>query len=59
MTREERSELGKKGRAHVEKNYNFDNFNKRWVEVVDKTIDKHGSWNDRKGYQPWLFKEIA
>jgi len=59
MTREERSELGKKGRAHVEKNYNFDNFNKRWVEVVDKTIDKHGSWDDRKGYQPWLFKEIA
>ena len=59
MSREQRGDLGKKGRAHVEKNYNFDNFNKNWVEVVDQTIEKHRSWKDRRGYQSWFFKEIA
>ena len=59
MPRDKRQELGKKGRAHIENNYNFDTFNKRWIEIVDQTIEKHRSWSDRRGYQSWQFKEIA
>ena len=59
MSRDKRQELGKKGRTHIENNYNFDTFNKRWIEIVDQTIEKHRSWSDRRGYQSWQFKEIA
>ena len=59
MPRDKRQELGKKGRTHIENNYNFDTFNKRWIEIVDQTIEKHRSWSDRRGYQSWQFKEIA
>ena len=59
MPRDKRQELGKKGRAHIENNYNFDTFNKRWIEIVDQTIEKHRSWSDRREYQSWQFKEIA
>ena len=59
MSRDERNKLGKKGRAHVEKNYNFETFSKRWVEVIDQVIDKHSSWSDRQAYQSWSLKEIA
>jgi len=59
MTPEERSALGKAGRKHVEKNYNFEDFNKRWVEVADNIIEKHGSWGNRRGYDRWELKEIA
>tara|TARA_A100001515_G_scaffold96051_1_gene77054 strand:+ start:4284 stop:5561 length:1278 start_codon:yes stop_codon:yes gene_type:complete len=58
MSQEERDELGRKGRAHVEKNYNFDNFCSTWVDVVDTVIEKHGSWENRKIYKPWTFREI-
>ena len=59
MSRDKRQELGKKGRTHIENNYNFDTFNKRWIEIVDQTIEKHRSWSDCRGYQSWQFKEIA
>ena len=59
MSRDERNKLGKKGRAHVEKNYNFETFSKRWIEVIDQVIDKHSSWSDRQAYQSWSLKEIA
>tara|TARA_R100001440_G_scaffold74773_1_gene100613 strand:+ start:2386 stop:3654 length:1269 start_codon:yes stop_codon:yes gene_type:complete len=59
MSREEREELGKKGRTHIENNYNFDTFNKQWVEIVDLAIEKHRSWEERRGYQSWQLREIA
>ena len=59
MPRDKRQELGKKGRAHIENNYNFDTFNERWIEIIDQTIEKHRSWGERRGYQSWQLKEIA
>ena len=59
MSKKERNELGRKGRAHVEKNYGFDLFNQRWVETIDNIIEQNGSWKDRKNYKSWLFKEVA
>ena len=46
------------GREHVKGNYNFDNFTAKWVEVMEKIYEKHGSWTNRKGYKSWELKEI-
>ena len=59
MTHGERKLLGMKGRNHVVKNYNFKNFQKQWVELIDSVIENHGSWEARKGYKPWSIKEIV
>ena len=59
MTVEEREELGAKGAAHVDKNYNFDDFKNKWIELMDKVVKERGSWETRKNYSPWEIKEIA
>jgi glycosyltransferase involved in cell wall biosynthesis len=59
MPKEEREELGRKGAEHVRKNYNFEDFNKGWVELMDNIHEKYGSWGTRKGYKTWEIKEIA
>ena len=58
MTPGERKLLGMKGRNHVIENYNFNNFRKQWVNLVDSIVENHGSWETRKGYQTWEIKEI-
>ena len=58
MTPGERKLLGMKGRNHVLENYNFNNFRKQWVNLVDSIVENHGSWETRKGYQAWEIKEI-
>tara|TARA_R100000951_G_scaffold106662_2_gene101406 strand:- start:3181 stop:4362 length:1182 start_codon:yes stop_codon:yes gene_type:complete len=59
MAPEEREELGQKGREHVIKNYNFIDFEKKWVELMDNIHEKYGSWENRKGYKAWNFEEVA
>tara|TARA_R110002020_G_scaffold458687_1_gene676232 strand:- start:2167 stop:3450 length:1284 start_codon:yes stop_codon:yes gene_type:complete len=59
MPREEREELGKKGSEHVRRNYNFEDFNNRWISLVESIVENHGSWDSRKGYKTWEIKEIA
>jgi glycosyltransferase involved in cell wall biosynthesis len=56
--REGLEQIGKMGRNHVMKNYNFDNFAKRWDEVLTSIVEKHGSWENRKGYKAWECKEV-
>jgi len=58
MNREERIELGQKGRGHVMKNYNFENFNKTWVDIMTSIHEKCGSWDTRKQYKPWNITEL-
>ena len=58
MTAGERKLLGMKGRNHVVKNYNFSNFKKQWINLIDSVVENHGSWETRKGYQAWEIKEI-
>jgi glycosyltransferase involved in cell wall biosynthesis len=53
MTPEERKEMGKKGIAHIEKNYNFKDFQDRWVKIMLDVHEKYGSWETRKGYNQW------
>ena len=59
MSEKERDELGKKGREHVIKNYNFDKFTENWVELMDNIYEKYGSWSTRKHYKSWSLKEVA
>ncbi len=53
MSAKERSELGKAGRDHVNKNYNFKNFEKTWVDLMLDIHKKSGSWSTRKNYSSW------
>jgi glycosyltransferase involved in cell wall biosynthesis len=47
------------GRRHVEKNYNFEKFEKSWVDLMDKIVEEHGSWETRKNYKRWHLLEVA
>ena len=58
MSPEDRHKLGKAGRAHVEKNYNFSTFGTQWVECMLDVHEKYGSWENRKNYTKWRFKKL-
>jgi glycosyltransferase involved in cell wall biosynthesis len=59
MTSEERKELGMKGREHVMKNYNFETFNKQWVDIMTEIHEQEGSWETRTNYNGIRFMEVA
>jgi hypothetical protein len=59
MGREERTRLGKNGRDYVMKNYNFETFNKQWVDIMTKVYEDNGSWETRKNYNGIRFLEVA
>jgi len=59
MSKEERTKLGLKGRNHVIKNYNFDDFKKKWVKTLTELYEKEGSWETRNNTQRWTLKEVA
>ena len=54
-----RKEMGMKGRAHVLKNYNFEDFNKRWVDLMLDVHNTMGSWSTRNYNSGIRFKEVA
>ena len=58
LSEKERAKMGKLGKQHVEKNYNFETFNQRWVEVIDQVVEQNGSWDTRKNYKAYKFMEI-
>ena len=58
MSEEERKKLGKLGREHVLKNYNFETFSTRWPEILDDIHKKYGSWENRKNYNSWHLLEV-
>jgi len=58
MTTEEREHMAERGYQHVKMNYNFENFERTWVETMDSINDKYGSWDTRKNYKSWDLVEI-
>jgi glycosyltransferase involved in cell wall biosynthesis len=58
MPKQQREILGKLGQQHVDKNYNFETFQKRWVQIMLDAHEKYGSWETRKGYDRFELKEI-
>lgn len=59
MGAEERERLGALGRTHVEKNFAFPDFNKKWVDLLTKIHEESGSWETRKNYNGIRFMEVA
>ena len=57
LSQEERDAMGEKGMAHVQTNYNFEDFTTRWIELADDIVERLGSWDTRKGYKAWELKE--
>jgi glycosyltransferase involved in cell wall biosynthesis len=49
---------GRDGRAHVEKNYSFDNYGKTWVKTLTDLHERCGSWEERKDYNNWGLFEL-
>ena len=47
------------GINHVKQNYNFENYEKQWVSVIDEIIEREGSWDNRKNYKRWHLLEVA
>ena len=58
LTEEQSDKIGLLGRGHVLTNYNFDNFKKKWVDLMTDIHEKYGSWDNRKHYKPWELIEI-
>ena len=56
---EEYQQWSERGIEHVKKNYNFDNFEKQWVKIMENIHEKHGSWETRKGYKSWELREVV
>ena len=54
-----RDEMGSNGRNHVLKNYNFKDFNDKWVKLMIEIHEKYGSWETRKYESGIRFKEVA
>jgi glycosyltransferase involved in cell wall biosynthesis len=59
LGKEGRKEMGLKGREHVNKNYNFETFNKQWVDIMTEVHEEEGSWETRTNYQGIRFLEVA
>ena len=59
LSKEERDKIGLLGRDHVMKNYNFNDFNKTWVDTMIKIHEEEGSWETRKQSKRWILKEIV
>ncbi len=45
-------------REHVRNNYNFEDFESRWVQLMDDFTTKYGSWDTRSGYKLWHLMEV-
>ena len=59
MSPTDRKNMGLKGREHVMKNYNFETFNKQWVDIMTEVHEENGSWDTRTNYQGIRFLEVA
>ena len=59
MSQKAYNKISIQGREHVRNNYNFDNFEKQWVETMDEIIEREGSWDTRVGYNMWHLMEVA
>tara|TARA_R100000808_G_C2132525_1_gene141450 strand:- start:244 stop:1500 length:1257 start_codon:yes stop_codon:yes gene_type:complete len=59
MSKEEREEMGRKGREHAVNNYSLAQYAKNWDRALTKIHKEHGSWDKRKKYNRWEFKEVA
>ena len=58
MSKEERKEMGLKGRRHVLSNYSYEKYQSRWVEIIDEVHQKWGSWDNKKQNKLWTMEVV-
>lgn len=61
MSPAERSKIGLAGREYTLKNYNFQAYGDRWIELLEQVYEDYGSWNHpdgRKNYKGWEHAEL-
>jgi len=58
LSKEERREIGMKGKAHVDENYSFEKYTHSWDKLLKEVHKKYGSWENRKGYTNWSLLEV-
>ena len=58
ITEKSYKKMSIQGREHVRANYNFEEYEKSWVNLIDKTVEELGSWDTRKGYKRWHLLEM-
>lgn len=58
MSKEERRLLGKRGKEHLDKNYNLEKNSQAWDKLLSEIYDLHGSWENRKNYKTWELIEL-
>ena len=58
MTPKKREKIGAQGAKHVNKNYNFEDFNKAWQEIMLEIHETFGSWDNRSKYNRWELVEL-
>ena len=45
--------------GQVKRNYNFENYKKQWVDLIDSIVARYGSWENRKNRKNvWELQEI-
>ena len=44
---------------HVGDNYSFDGYEKGWIKLMDDIVERHGSWETRRGYERWQLLEAV
>ncbi len=59
MGKENRDKMGLEGREHVSSHYSFEEFQKKWVDLMDSVYEKNKSWKQREIYNGITFKEVA
>ncbi len=58
MSPEERKTLGQHGKKYIQTHYNFQDFQKFWVEKMLEVHEKFGSWETRKNHTRYTLTEI-
>lgn len=51
--------MSKAGIEHIRNNFSFENYEKQWVELMDRVVEESGSWETRKNYKRWHLMEVA
>ena len=51
--------MSEAGMKHVKDNFSFENYEKQWVNLIDRVVSESGSWDTRKNYKRWHLMEVA
>lgn len=58
LSKEERLEIGTKGRKYVDKMFNFEKYWQSWDEKLKEVHKKYGKWGERENNLRWELLEV-